>query len=314
MTAPSHSSVAIVVVGDVMVDSFVLIDAPLSPGVDQPMRLVRRVGGQAANTSAWLAWSGVPVHLVAACGDDEEGDWIQDRLSSRGVRTHLVRGSEPTGSCIVVVDPTGERTMFSRPTTSATLAELCRSRVSTIWQELGSVPVTHLHLSGYLLDRDPTLAADLARHAPGGTTVSMDTAAFRPNADHRRALKEVLAHLDVLIGTAQELSALLDSDASTVSEVASLARLWQTRFDGTVVVKQGAEGASAFDGGDLLTAPALTSEVVDTTGAGDALAAGFLATWVLDRAALPQALESGIQAAARAVGHIGADPPAQEGR
>ena len=316
MNASPHLATrsTVVVVGDVMVDTFVIIDRPLSTGVDHPMRLVRRVGGQAANTSAWLAWSGSSVHLVAGCGDDEEGAWVDNRLQTGGVTTHLVRNSEPTGSCIVIVDPSGERTMFSSPGANGAMADIGRQEVASVWERLGSTQVAHLHLSGYLLDRDPAIVADLARHVPDLATVSLDTAAFHPDGVHRRALDEALAHLDVLIGTAGELSAFLDSGSSTVPDVPALVRAWRERFPGVVVVKEGAAGASALADGELVRSPAQATEVVDTTGAGDAFTAGFLAAWVLDRTAIPEALSSAIHTASRALGRVGADPPAQEGR
>ena len=311
-SAPSAPDV--VVVGDVMVDTFVLVDRPLSTGVDHPMRLTRRLGGQAANTSSWLALAGLSVHLVAARGEDEDGAWVENRLRLGGVNPHLVRDSEATGSCIVVVDPTGERTMFSSPGANCALAEVGRRAVASLWERLGSTHVAHLHLSGYLLDRDRTLVAELARDAPEHATVSIDTAAFQPTDEHRRALQQALPHLDVLIGTADELRALIGADSQTTHDVASLARRWRDRFPGVIVVKQGAQGASALDGSTWVHSPALATEVVDTTGAGDAFTAGFLAAWVLDRTALPEALGSAIRAASRALGRVGADPPAQEGR
>ena len=314
MKIASHTpdSAAVVVVGDVMVDTFVITDRPLTSGEDHPMRSLRRVGGQAANTSAWLAWAGTPVYLVAVCGDDAEGDWAEQSLASVGVRTRLVRDGGSTGSCLVIVDSTRERTMFSSPGANSVIAEVGRHQVEGVWNSLGSTALTHLHLSGYLLDRDPMLAVDLARHAPKNATVSIDTAAFHPSSDHRRALADLIAHLDVLIGTADELGAF--SDSSVNADVASLARTWRDRFNGVVVVKQGSAGASVLADGELLQASALPTEVVDTTGAGDAFTAGFLAAWILDHAGLTQALRSGVEAASQAVGRIGAAPPAQEGR
>lgn len=309
-----HSSAVVVVVGDVMVDTLVMIDRPLAIGVDHPMRFLRRVGGQAANTSAWLAWSGVTAHLVAVCGEDDDGTWVDERLRSIGVLTHMPRDHEPTGSCIVIVDPTAERTMFSSPGANRTIADVGRAEVNGVWEALEPTTIAHLHLSGYLLDRDPELVADLASQAPEHATVSLDTAAFPPQGGHRRSLDEALADLDVLIGTEDELRAFLDPDPSDKIDLESVVHRWRDRFAGTIVVKQGAAGVSALDRYGLHQVPALTTNVVDTTGAGDAFTAGFLAAWVANPEALPEALGCGIRAASRAVGRIGADPPAQAGR
>ena len=310
----SQPSAAFVVVGDVMVDTIVIIDGPLSAGVDHLVTTMRHVGGQAANTAAWLAWSGMQVHLVAVCGDDDDGEWVDAQLGAIGVRTHMPRASGPTGSCIVVVDSTGERTMFSSPGTNRGIADIGPGELASLWTVPGFSQITHLHLSGYLLDRDPDLVAVLAGHAPEHASVSIDAAAFRPNDAHRRSLLDSIAHLDVLIGTAEELAALLDPHPGDPTDVTALAHRWRDRFAGLVVVKQGAAGASALAAGELLHEPALPADVVDTTGAGDAFTAGFLAAWALDRTAIREALRSGTEAAAQAVSRIGANPPAQEGR
>jgi sugar/nucleoside kinase (ribokinase family) len=54
----------------------------------------------------------------------------------------------------------------------------------------------------------------------------------------------------------------------------ALARL--TRHAGLIAVKQGARGATAWRGGELVHCEARPVEVVDTTGAGDSFDAGFV--------------------------------------
>ena len=59
-----------VVVGDVMVDVSVQLQAPLAVDSDTPVHTRLGTGGGAAGTAAWLARGGHPVRLVAAMGDD----------------------------------------------------------------------------------------------------------------------------------------------------------------------------------------------------------------------------------------------------
>jgi sugar/nucleoside kinase (ribokinase family) len=47
-----------------------------------------------------------------------------------------------------------------------------------------------------------------------------------------------------------------------------------------VVVKAGADGAYAYQKGQLLHMPALNLKPLDTTGAGDCFNAGFLRAWL----------------------------------
>jgi sugar/nucleoside kinase (ribokinase family) len=62
-----------------------------------------------------------------------------------------------------------------------------------------------------------------------------------------------------------------------------------TRYGPTVVVKDGADGALACAGGELLRVGAVPVEPVDAVGAGDSFDAGFIAA-LLDGTPLPEAL------------------------
>jgi sugar/nucleoside kinase (ribokinase family) len=59
-----------------------------------------------------------------------------------------------------------------------------------------------------------------------------------------------------------------------------------------VVVKDGPNGAHAWDGEHLLHSPAIAVKPVDTTGAGDCFNAGFIKAW-LDGLSLPDCLRWG---------------------
>jgi sugar/nucleoside kinase (ribokinase family) len=75
-----------------------------------------------------------------------------------------------------------------------------------------------------------------------------------------------------------------------------------------VVLKLGAEGALyASADGELARVQAAPARVADTTGAGDALCAGFLAAR-LSGAPPAEALERGVELAAKAVERVGARP------
>ena len=75
-----------------------------------------------------------------------------------------------------------------------------------------------------------------------------------------------------------------------------------------VVIKLGSKGAMAVNGNDSAKVPAVTTNVVDTTGAGDSFAAGFIPMW-LETNDLTQALTAGASLAAKCVSSVGARPP-----
>ena len=75
-----------------------------------------------------------------------------------------------------------------------------------------------------------------------------------------------------------------------------------------VVIKLGSRGATAVHQGKFVKVPAITTNVVDTTGAGDSFAAAFIPKW-LETQDLEQALSAGTALAAKCVSSVGARPP-----
>jgi ribokinase len=307
-----------VVVGDVMVDTFARSHDPITMGTDHAATISRHVGGQAANTSSWLAWMGMQVTLIAACGADTDGQWASQELRTLGVNPNLTVVDRPTGVCSVVVDTDGSRTMFSDPGANQGVEHLADgSWMDVIASADGS---NHVHISGYLAERDDTLVASLLQSAKSMTpspSTSVDTAALTTTASHRRALLSALPNLDVLLGTFDELASFADfPGASAPGSGSDLIDHWRRThaFTGTIVIKRGADGAVADDGDQRLFVAAQSTHVVDTTGAGDAFCAGFLAAWILDQADLGAALESGTKTASSAISRIGAGPAPRKGR
>lgn len=308
-----------VVVGDVMVDIFASVDGSVLLGKDQAARNSRSLGGQAANTATWLARMSGDVHLVAACGDDDEAGWVRSHLDDNGVHAHLHVADAPTGTCVVLVDQGGRRTMLSDPAANIHLVDVPVESWATLLQPTHTAGRTHLHLSGYLLDRHPSFAGSLtqiARQNVGSCTVSIDTGAMAVTETARRALAATLPDLDLLIGTIDELTDFLPPTSVSAQTVDSLLDTWRDTYgtETTLVVKQGGDGATADDGHERVHRPAAPAIVVDTTGAGDAFTAGFLAAWTPGRDTLARALDSGTGVASLAVAHVGAGPASLEGR
>jgi sugar/nucleoside kinase (ribokinase family) len=283
----------VVVVGDLMVDIVVRMSAPLAAGSDTPAAVSYRPGGAGANVAAWLAVRGVPVTLVARAGDDEAGRGALERLRGHGVEVaHVaVDPRRPTGTCVVLVAPGGERSMLPDAGANAALEP----------GDVAGAPFAagaHLHLAGYTLLRGgPSCAAAVAalrRARASGMTISLDPSSAAPIERFGAArFLELAGHPDVLLPNRDEAIAL----AGSPDPRALVAHARE------VVVTLGADGARWTDGRVVLDAPAATAgggPVADTTGAGDAFAAGFLAAW-LDGAPPGGALGAGNALAARAL-------------
>src|SRR5690242_57787 len=111
MTRALVPGARIVCLGDVMVDVVARLSGPVEIGSDRPARTELHAGGSAANTAAWLEHAGVPAILVARVGPDVLGSWSLARLGRTLAQQVSIDATAPTGTCIVLVSPDGERTM-----------------------------------------------------------------------------------------------------------------------------------------------------------------------------------------------------------
>jgi ribokinase len=293
----------IVVLGDVMVDVVARLAGPLAVGSDSEASISFGGGGSAANVAAWLAFAGGSPALVARIGDDARGAEAARELHAAGVDARLsVDAERPTGTCMVLVGPGGERSMVPDP--GANLALAPADLPDSLLERGG-----HLHVSGYSLVRRgprPAALAAIERARANGMTVSVDPASAALLDPEFLSLAQGAT---LLIPNVDEACALTGA-ADPVAAARSLA----ARFP-EVVLKLGADGALWTNGSTHERAPAaeLSGPVVDTTGAGDAFAAGLLAAR-LDGALPARALAAGCELAAQAVVTPGARPALRKDR
>lgn len=285
-----------VVLGDLMVDVLVRLSGPLAPGSDVAASIRFNGGGSAANTAAWLAAAGASPVLVGRVGNDARGRSAVEELTAGGVDARLaVDGELPTGTCVVLVGPDGERTMAPDAGANEALAE--GDLGADLLEEGG-----HLHVSGYALLRPGSRTAAraaIARAVDAGMSVSVDPSSSALLSD---AFLDDAEGAGLLLPNASEAHALTGESAPERA-----ARMLAGRF-GEVVVKLGADGALWTNGEEVLRAAALPVDApVDTTGAGDAFAAGLLAARAAG-ASTAESLAAGCKLAARAVVTPGARP------
>ena len=118
----------LVVLGDLMVDVIARAEGPLARGSDTPASVSLEGGGSGANVAAWAAALGTPVGFACRVGDDLPGRRAVDALLAAGVEVHAgVDRERPTGTCVVLVEPGGERTMLPDPGANDAPAE-CPTR------------------------------------------------------------------------------------------------------------------------------------------------------------------------------------------
>jgi sugar/nucleoside kinase (ribokinase family) len=293
----------VVVLGDLMVDVVARLRGPLIPASDSPASIAVRGGGSAANTACWLASSGVETVFVGKVGNDAAGRGAVDALRACGVRPAVgVDPERPTGTVIVLVDESGERTMVPDAGANSGL----RAEDSGVQSIGGS---GHLHLSGYTLLNPESRDAGLAAHALSvdlGMTSSVDVSSAGPIAEvGPEAFLDWIQGADLVFANLDEARVLTGHD-DPVDTARAL-----TEHCRQAVVKLGSGGALWLArGGEAVRVGACEiaeGDVVDTTGAGDAFAAGFLPVW-LGGGEAAAALEAGCRLAARAITQVGGRP------
>lgn len=288
----AHQVPQVTVIGDIARDVNVRVagrvPGDLVAAGDTPARIRTSLGGSAGVTAAWLAYQGVPVRLISARGDDHSGTALEADLLRLGVEPRLqIVMDHPTGTVVVLVDSTGERTMLPDPGANAHLtSDWCVREIAG----------RHLHVSAYPWFRPETRAtveAAIAEARTRSMTVSVDLNSHSLVTDHGRELEVLLDQVDIIFANSDESLALGNS--------------WRPRDSCIFVVKLGDAGARWATDGDTGHSPAIDAPLVDTVGAGDAFAAGFLTSWLAD-GLVGKATAAGNSVAAVCVARVGPAP------
>jgi sugar/nucleoside kinase (ribokinase family) len=258
-------------------------------------------GGSAANTLAGLASFGGAAGFIGRVRNDELGAVFAHDIRAVGVEfpTSPAATGQPTGRCLIVVTPDGERTMN---TLLGAAAELDAGDVDPAF--IARAKVTYLE--GYLFDRDAAgeafwKAAGAAHDADRLVALTLsDSFCVERYVDAFQAL--VADTVDVLFGNEAELRLLYGTDDFDAALAAA-------EHDCEVVaITRGAAGAVVSARGErVVVAAAPVDHVVDTTGAGDLFAAGFLfgLTRGLD---VETCGRLGALASGEVISHVGARP------
>lgn len=284
-------------VGDLVEDVVVRLGGPINVASDTHAVVVRRRGGSAANFACGVVRAGGRARFLGQVGDDPQGAHLLDALAAEGVEA-MVRRQGRTGTIVVLVDTTGERTMLSDRGAAADLSDPDPS-----WLDgLDTLHVPLYSLIGGALASTSTTLIGWAHER--GIRVSIDASSAGVIAEHGRCASRML-----LTSLRPDVLLCNELEAATLGGPGALAAIGA----GLTVVKQGAEACLVTDpaaGGEPVAVPALHVEGVrDTTGAGDAFAAGLLVA-LADGLAPVAAVRRGHEVAAAAIRRVSADADA----
>jgi sugar/nucleoside kinase (ribokinase family) len=254
-----------------------------------------RAGGPAGNTALALKALGVPHHVICNIGNDMFGAWLSATFGEAAHSWNKV--SRPTAISVAIEHPGGERSFFTEP------GHLADQEVGDILDMLPAkaAPGSIALLTGAFLYPDLLDSFDRLLDAIGrrGFTVALDTG-WPPHGWDGATCEKVshwLARCDHILFN--EIESLSLSGTASIEEAARWMRE-RAKPGAVLVIKRGADGASAWVGGEVVHARAPAVKVVDTTGAGDAFNAGYLGA-CLRGAPVEVALAEGVEMASAAI-------------
>lgn len=218
--------------------------------------------GGTAIVAAGLQKLGVRVGLIADLGDDPFSHIMRGMLDDLHIDRALIREHpHPLPQLTVALSFPHDRafiTRFEKPPTRHDLSAI-----------LAQHRPRHLHIGSFLAAFDAPDAGRIAHEIEA--TVSLDPG-WDEDALRDPRLHEMLGDLDYFLPSRSELCYMMEATdpAEALAKGAALMPY------GAIIMKDGANGASASGGRMRTHVPALTVQPVDTTGAGDAFDAGFI--------------------------------------
>lgn len=284
--------------GQALVDAVVEVPhLPPRGGNTMATALVRRPGGAVTILVAAARSGGRAVH-AGAVGTGPSADLVREALAREGVpvTSDPVPGLD-TGVCLVLVEPSGERTFV---TTTGAERHISVESLATSQPRPGDMVCVTGYSLALAATRDPLLT--WLESLPEGVDVVLDPGAVF--ADLEQPVRErMLALTTVWTGNAAESAALGGVDDMEGSLTACAAHLPE---GAVVVTRDGPRGCAVLAEGRSHVVPGFPRRPVDTNGAGDVHTGAMLARR-LDGHPWPQAARWANAAAAITVTRPGPD-------
>lgn len=263
MTTTANSKICII--GDINVDVITLLSGPLQKNTDTTSVNAITLGGSTCNVAVWLTHLGVKVDLVGAIGEDVLGTWVITQLQAFSVSDEYIRtiAQNRTGTCVILVDETGARSMM--PDFGANLLQAVDQQLENL---IKGSDIVVMSAYTFLRTESRKFALDVLECVENSNArMVIDAASSSPiEAAGPEKVRKYLSRADLVLANEDEYAAL-EKDAPSN---------WNSEFK-NLILKRGSRGALWLKRGqEVASVKAEDVKVIDTTGAGDAFAAGLL--------------------------------------
>ena len=252
-------------------------------------------GGSVANSIVGLSQLGNNVGFIGKISDDDFGKEYEIGLKKENVDYFYTKKKEkiPTGTCLILITPDSERTMF---TFLGIAGKINDGDISTQTIQKSEM----IFLEGYLWDEgEPRKAFDKA--IKNAKKVAM-TLSDKFCVDRHKAnfLELVKNKIDITFANENEIMSLID--AKNFNEVISFGK----EIKKLLVITRGENGAFSIYNNEINEVAAKKNlQIKDLTGAGDLFAAGYLHGFI-NNFDQKNCLEKGTEMSSKIIQQIGA--------
>ena len=223
------------------------------------------LGGSADNTIRAMARLGSDVGFIGKVGHDNTGDRFEQALHNLGIEGKIFRGESPSGKCISLVSPDGERTMLTH------LGAAAEMHAEDISPEIFD-GYDCLYIEGYLVQEHSLIETAIRTAKECGLQVAIDLASFNVVEENLEFLRGIVAkYIDIVFANEDE-ARVFSGEEEPINALQYISEMCDL-----VIVKIGTKGALIKHKGEVIHIGIMAAaKRVDTTGAGDFYAAGFM--------------------------------------
>ena len=252
-------------------------------------------GGSVANSIVGLSQLNNKVGFIGKINDDELGNKYQEGLEKEKVSYFYSKKKEllPTGTCLILITPDSERTMFTYLGIAGKINDLDIKEKTLQESDM-------IFLEGYLWDEgEPQKAFNKAIKYSNKVAMTLSDK-FCVDRHRANFLELVKNRLDITFANEQEMISLIE--AKNFQEVVTFAK----EIKKLIVITRGEKGAIAIFGEKIIEVDVKKNlNIKDLTGAGDLFAAGFLHGYI-NGLQTKDSLEKGTELSSKIIQKMGA--------
>ena len=221
-------------------------------------------GGSAANTITCTAIFGMKSGFIGKIGDDDLGHLYKSDQEQYGIRSTLLKGTNPSGRAMVFI---------TAPNAERTFAVYLGAALELVPEDLKPEyfeGYDYFHIEGYLVQNQNLVRKAVEYAKAAGCIISLDMASYNVVESNEAFLHDIVDHyVDIVFANESEARAFTRlGPREALDEIAGHCSI--------AVVKVGKDGSMVRSGDEYHYIEAWPAATIDATGAGDTYAAGFL--------------------------------------